>query len=240
MENIQSIMNSPALWIVSGGMVLVILIQAVWFFKAALKEAKRLEIPSTDIKNGMRSAMITAVGPSLALVIVLISIITIVGAPTTWMRLNDIGAGRTEISVITLACELIGVTPNSEGFGVDAFSISLWAMALNNFGWLLVTLLFTGKMSSMVVKLNSKYDPKWVKTLMNGTTFGIFGYLFINSIWKKTINPYFIVAAAISAVSMVLINKFFAKNKRMQELSIGLALLIGMFATTGIQYLIGQ
>ena len=78
MENIQSIMNSPALWIVSGAMVLVILIQAAWFFKAALKEAKRLEIPSTDIKNGMRSAMITAVGPSLALVIVLISIITIV------------------------------------------------------------------------------------------------------------------------------------------------------------------
>ena len=95
-------------------------------------------------------------------------------------------------------------------------------------------------MSSVVVKLNSKYDSKWVKALMNGTTFGIFGYLFINSIWKKTINPYFIVAAAISAVSMVLINKFFAKNKRMQELSIGLALLIGMFATTGIQYLIGQ
>lgn len=239
MENLQSIMNSPALWIVSSFMVIVILVQAAWYLKAALTEAKRLEIPKTDIKNGMSSAMVTAIGPSLALVIVLISIITIVGAPTTWMRLNDIGAGRTEISVITIACELLGVTPGGEGFGIKAFALALWAMALNNFGWLLPTLLLTGRMNSVVVKLNSRYSPKWTKALMGGTTFGIFGYLFINSIWKKTIDPYFILAAALAAVSIVLINKFFGKNKRLQELSIGLAMLIGMFGTTAIKGLIG-
>lgn len=236
--DIKEIMNSPGLWITSSLMIIVILVQSICYLRLARKEAKKLMISQEDMKNGVTSAAITAIGPSLALVIVLISIITIVGTPTTWMRLNDIGAGRTEISVITIACNLLGVTPGGKDFGVEAFSLSLWAMALNNFGWLLATLLFTGKMSKIVVTLNEKYDTKWIKALTSGTTFGVFGYLFINSMWKKTTDIYPILAAVLSAGSILLINRCFKKS-RMQELSLGIAMLVGMFGANAVRYFIG-
>lgn len=236
--NIKEIMNSPALWVASSLMILVIMFQSIWYFRLAKKEAVRLQIPNENIKRGLNAAMITAIGPSLALIVVLISVITIVGTPTTWMRLNDIGAGRSEISAITLACNLIGVTPGGEGFGIDAFALALWSMALNNFGWLFVTLIFTSRMNKIVVKMNEKYEPKWTKSLMNGTTLGIFGYLFINCMWGKVTNIYPLLAAVLSVVSILLINRFF-KNPRMQELSLGIAMLIGMFGSTAVQYVIG-
>ena len=225
------------LWAVSSLMVIVIVIQAVWYLKAALAEAKNLGIPTEDVKNGMRSAMITAIGPSLALVIVLIALINLLGAPTTWMRLNDIGSGRTEVTVTAIASNILGVTAGSKDFGLPHFAFALWSMALNNFGWLIVSLICTGSMAGTVEKMNAKFNPNWTKMIMAGTTLGIFAYLWINSIWKKTINNYSVAAAVFSAVAILLIEKLFGNNKRMQELSLGIAMLIGMFGANALKHL---
>lgn len=239
MASLKDVINSPMLWAVSSLMVIVIVIQAAWYLKAALDEAKRLEMPMEDVKNGVRSAMITAIGPSLALVIVLISLITLLGAPTTWMRLNDIGSGRTEVSVTAIAANILGVTAGGEGFGLKGFAFALWAMALNNFGWLFVALVCTGSMAGIVDKMNEKYNPNWTKLIMAGTTFGIFAYLWINSIWKKVISPYAVASAILSAITILFIEKVFGDNKRMQELSIGIAMLVGMFGTQAMKQIFG-
>ncbi|MDO4179553.1 MAG: DUF5058 family protein [Phascolarctobacterium sp.] len=239
MATLEQVINSPMLWAVSSLMVIVILGQAIWYLSAALKEAKNLGIPMEDVRNGMRSAMITAVGPSLGLVIVLLSLVALLGAPTTWMRLNDIGSGRTEVTVTALACNILGVNLGSGGLNLQGFALALWAMALNNFGWLIVALLCTGSMASIVEKMNAKYDPLWTKLIMNGTTFGIFAYLWINSIWKKKINNYSVAAVVIAAITILLIDKFFGKNQRMQELSIGIAMVVGMFGANALKHICG-
>ena len=48
------------------------------------------------------------------------------------MRLNDIGAARTELSMIALASGILGVSPSSSAFGVQAFTYSIWGMALKS------------------------------------------------------------------------------------------------------------
>ena len=64
--------------------------------------AEKLEMPRERCVAGMRSAMITAIGPAFAPVIVLLALIAVLGAPTAWMRLNDVGAARTELAMVTL------------------------------------------------------------------------------------------------------------------------------------------
>lgn len=233
---LSEIINSPGLWIASSIMVIAVIVQAVVFFISGHREANRLEIPKDVQIKSMRSAMITSIGPSIAMVVVLISLITVLGAPTTWMRLNDIGAARTELSVTTLSSGLLGVTPGTDEFGVEAFTFSLWGMALNNFGWLFVTFALTGSMSKGVAKLNQRFNPKMVKLIMSGTMFGIFGYLFINSFWGKATFSYSIVAAAVSSLMILAMNKVFRKLPRLQELSLGIAMLVGMFAAVAVQY----
>ncbi len=225
----QEMINSPGLWIVSSFLVIISVVQAIVFMKAALKEASTLGIEKKGIKAAIRSASITAIGPSLSPVITLLSLVAVIGAPTTWMRLCDVGAARTELGVISLTSNLSGVEVGSAAFGAEAFSYALWGMALNNLGWLLVVFILGHRMRGIVEKMNMKYNPTWVKKLLAGATVGLFAYLLSNQI--KTFEIPKLTPAIISAIVMLVLTTLFKKNQRLQELSLGIAMLIGMFGT---------
>ena len=99
----QAMINSPGLWIASSVMVIATMVQALVFFRTSLKEAHEIGIERQRYRAGIRSAIITSIGPSFSPVIVLLSMVAVIGAPTTWMRLCDVGAARTELAVISLA-----------------------------------------------------------------------------------------------------------------------------------------
>ncbi|WP_313382770.1 DUF5058 family protein, partial [Clostridioides difficile] len=217
------------LWIVSSFLVIISVVQAIVFMKSALKEASNLGIERKGIKAAIRSASVTAIGPSLSPVITLLSLVAVIGAPTTWMRLCDVGAARTELGVISLTSNLSGVEVGSAAFGAEAFSYALWGMALNNLGWLLVVFILGHRMRGIVEKMNVKYNPTWVKKLLAGATVGLFAYLLSNQI--KTFEIPKLTPAVISAIVMLVLTTLFKKNQRLQELSLGIAMLIGMFGT---------
>lgn len=229
---IKAFMNSPGMWLASSIMVLVVLGQSLIFLREAFKAAEKLNMPRENCIKGMRSAMITAIGPAFAPVIVLLALVAVLGAPTAWMRLNDIGAARTELAMVTLASKVIGVDPQSSAYNLQAYSYSLWGMALNNMGWMLVALIFTPKMSGMVTALNRKYDPKWMKYLMMGATLGLFGFLLSGQLATLKADNWY--AAGFSAAAMLIISKLFRKHQKLQELALGISMLVGMFLTTAI------
>ena len=231
-QTFMELINSPGLWITSGVMVVTSIVQALVFFTTSVKEAKAIGIEKKRYIAGIRSAVITSIGPSFSPVIVLMSMVAVLGGPTTWMRLCDVGAARTELSVVSLAVGLAGTEVGAASFGSTAFSYSLWAMALNNLGWLVVVLLLTHRMSGIVTKMNEKFDPKWVKLLMGGATLGLFAYLLTNQLVGKTSIKW--VAAIISGAIMLTLTTVFKKNQRIQELALGIAMLGGMFLTQAI------
>ena len=83
----------------------LIVILGIVYFKMGLKRAKELGIEKERYIPAIRSAAITSIGPSLSPVIVLLSMIAVVGAPTAWMRLNDVGAARTELSMVAISSD---------------------------------------------------------------------------------------------------------------------------------------
>lgn len=218
----STLMNSLGLWITGGLMVFVIVVQSVFYFSLGKKEAKKLGVPEKTVKASIRAASLTAIGPTLSSVIVLLSLVVTVGAPMAWMRLNDIGAARTELSVAALAQSLLPETASAE----TTFAFISWGMALNNVGWMVVALLVTKRMGWAVGKMNEKFNPKMVKAVMAGASVGLFAYLLSNSLVGNASPQY--VAAVTSGIAMILISKLFAKNQRLQELSLGLAMIIGM------------
>ncbi|KMO85534.1 membrane protein [Megasphaera cerevisiae DSM 20462] len=237
--DLQSVINSPGLWVASSIMVIIVLLQSIIYLKTAFTQAERLNMSRKQCYAGMRSAMITAIGPSLSPVIIALALIAVLGAPTAWMRMNDIGAARTELAMVTLATQVIGLTPQSPDFNLTGYAYALWGMALNNMGWMIVALVLTPGMTKYVAKLNTKYNPAWIKFLLSGATVGLFAFLLSNALVQVksgalSLNPGTWCAAAVSAVSMLVISRAFAKHQRMQEVALGLSMLIGMFVTTVI------
>lgn len=229
---LKEVINSPGLWIASSIMIIVILAQSVIYLVSAWREGERIGIPKEKRIAGMRSAMITAIGPSLSPVIILLALIAVTGAPTTWMRMNDIGAARTELAMIAQATSVIGVDPQSPAFDITGFSYALWGMALNDFGWMFFAFILTHKMSDYVAKLNAKYDPKWVKYLISGATIGLFAFLLSPRL--VTLQGSNWVAAGASALCMLVISKLLAGHKHLQELALGISMLVGMFAAAAV------
>ena len=225
--NLQTVMNSPGMWIASSAMVLVVLIQSMLFLREGFKAADKLGMSRDSCIKGMRAAMITAIGPSLAPVVILLALLAVLGGPTTWMRMNDIGAARTELAMSALATKVINVDMRSAAFDLKAFSYAIWGMALNNAGWMLVALIFVKRMNSAIGKMNQRYNPAWVKLIMTGAAIGLFASLWSPALIKGG-GQFF--AGIVSFVSMLLISKYAGNYPRLQEPALGIAMLIGMFA----------
>lgn len=229
--NLQSIINSPGMWLVSSVMVIAVVAQSLLYMREAFKAADEQNIPRSECIKGLRSAMITAIGPSLGPVVIMMALIAVLGAPTTWMRLNDIGASRTELAMATISAKVAGVGLRSADFDIRAFSYVVWGMALNNFGWMAVALVSINRMHKAIKVLNEKSNPQWVKLFMGGAVIGLFAYLLSAPLVQGGGN---IIAAAVSFISMFAISKFLGKYQRLQEPALGIAMLVGMFAAAAI------
>lgn len=232
---LQEMQNSPGMWIVSGLMLVVMLIQAVVFMCLGVKEAGKLGIKRTTIHEGIRSSAISCIGPTLAVVLILVSLISAMGTPTAWMRINDIGAGRTEIAVYELAGSILN--EGAADYDKWTFAYALWGMALNNFGWMAVAFVFTSRMDKINAVFSRKFSQATVALVTSGALIGMFSYFVANNTVGKT--SYHVVALLISAVAMAVFGKVFAKNKRIQELSLGLAMMCGMFGAQAFRALAG-
>jgi len=228
----KELINSPGLWIASSIMIIAILCQSALFLRMAWKEAKKIGIPRERAIAGARSAVITVIGPTMSPIIILLALIAVLGAPTAWMRMNDIGAARTELAMVSIATNVIGIDPQSAAMDIRGYSYALWGMALNDVGWMLVTLVFTHRMSGMVDWMKKKYDDLWVKLLISGATIGLFAFLLGNRLTDK--KPSTWTAAIVSGTCMLFISKVFAKNQHIQELALGISMLVGIFVTAAI------
>ena len=229
MIDFQNMINGADLWIASSLMVMMSLIQAGLFLRTSWKEAGILGFSNKQKTACLRSAARTAAGPSLSPIIIMISMIAIVGGPTTWMVLNNVGAARTELAVVTMAANYAGVEIGAADMGVRAFTYALWAIALNGFGWLFVVWLLNHRMSRIVARLNQTYDPKWISAMLAGANLGLFAYLLSGQLVGKAPPNY--LAAVIAGATMLILTKFLHKNHILQEISLGLSLLAGMFLT---------
>lgn len=227
--DISTIQNSAGLWICAAVMVILIVVQAIVYLVVSKKEATKLGISKEKQHQAMRSAAITCIGPSLALCIMLITLMASLGAPTAWMRLNDVGSGRSELAIAGMVEDLVTAEEGTYEWDIQNFSYAIWAQGIDVVGWLLggIITIIVGK--KLTDKMNEKMDTKWVKMLMGGCLISLFTYLLANQTYNKG-NAY-IASAVFGGLTMFVLNMVFKKNKRLQELSLGIAILVGATLT---------
>lgn len=231
--NIQSVINSPMLWLLSSLMVIASVSQAIVFLRNSMREANHLGIDRTRRMASVRSACISSLGPSLSPVISVLALVAVIGSPTTWMRLCDVGAARTELAVVSLMANITGAQVGGSSFDLTTFTHALWGMALNNFGWLIIVFVLIHRMGKVVTWMNNKYDSKWIKVLLGASTMALFAYLLDNQLvsfdWAGRWLP-----AVLGGGMMLVMTTFFKKHQRLQELALGISLLFGMVVTQAI------
>ena len=149
-------------------------------------------------------------------------------ATTAWMRMNDVGSGRTELAIASMVGDMVTAEAGTPEWELQNISYAVWAQGIDVAGWLIGAMIMIVAGSAVTKTLNEKFNPKWIKMLMGGCLVSLFSYLLINQVYGKT--PPVIIAAVGGGVSMLILNKLFGSNKRLQELSLGISIIVGAVA----------
>ncbi|MGB9868032.1 MAG: DUF5058 family protein [Bacillota bacterium] len=223
-EELKKLVNEPGLWVVAIAMVSIVFIQAILFARQAFIAAEKIGMDRRKCIEGLRAGMITAIGPSLAIVVVMIGMMAVVGAPITWMRLSIIGAAPTELTAATLGAKAIDVEFGSKAYDLRAFVHSNWGMALNDFGWLFLCALFTHRLETLRVKIGGG-DLKWLAVLTGSAAIGAFAYLMSGHLIAGGPRTMGVIAGGMCMWLLLLVARRF---KWLREYTLGIAMIAGM------------
>ena len=227
--------NAGMVWGIAIAIVAIVLVQALLYARLAFRTAETIGFPREKCVLGFRSGAISAVGPSIAIFIVMVGMMSVVGGPITWLRLSIIGAAPTELTAATVGAEALGVKFGSPQYDLTALASSWWTMAVNGTGWLLITALFTHKLEDLREKIGGG-DVKWLAILSSAAILGCFGFLNSRTIIAgvkalstgstQANGPFYATLGGL--FSMMILVKLGRKFPALREYNLGIAMLIGM------------
>ncbi len=223
---ILKIANEIGVWLAATPVVIVTAIQAMIYTRLARKTAKELNVSDEKCSKAFKTGLITAIGPVIAIFIVMVGMMSVIGGPISWLRLSIIGAAPTELTAAKTGADAIGVTFGGADYDLNALATSWWTMAINGAGWLVFAGLFTHKLEGLRTKIGGG-DIKWLAVLSSAAMLGVFGYLNSGDIKKGGGG---LVAVIVGGITMVIIVKLTEKLPQLKEYALGIAMLVGMFA----------
>ena len=228
MEQVMKMANSFPIWLIASLVIGIVIFQAIVFIRLASKTAPAVGLTNQEVKSVVRTGAISSLGPSFAIVIVAISLITFLGNPVTLMRIGIVGSAPIETVGASLGAQAAGSELGSSTFTEKAFTTAVWVMCLGGMGWLLVTALFTkslGKFQEKIAK-NGK-NVRMLSVVSTAAMIGAFGY-FGASQMVKGINEtvVFIIAFLVMPIIIWASNKY--KLSWLREWSLGLVIVVGI------------
>lgn len=236
MDDYLSVANSRALWIMALLLVAVVVVQALLYLRHALAFSNRFDLLSPEEKARVyKTATITSIGPAVAVFIVSVSLVALIGAPMTLMRIGVIGSAVFELYASAQGANALGVQLGKEGYDVQAFTNSVWAMTLGGAGWIVATLILTKRLGSAQAKMQAS-SPRTLLIMGMITPAVIFLVLSINAAFNIKglgniqIEADKLAAALGAALSMLAFRQIGKSQPWIREWSLGFGLLIGLAA----------
>lgn len=220
----MKVANSFGMWIACGIMMSVVAVQAVMFFSLANKEAKKINFDKKLVIKSFKSGMITALGPSVAQFVALVSFIAVIGSPMAWENLSIIGSASTDLTVANIAAESAGSVLGDANFGLKSLAIVAFCLAVNGAMWHVVVIATTKSMNSIRNKLGGG-DEKWIKLISMAASVGVFCDMAAGQAVKG--GP--ALVAVIAGIAFMLIAMQLAnKIKALREYKLAISIICGL------------
>ena len=153
--------NSSVMVVFCGLAILVVLVQAVVFFRVAWKRALELGLSGEDLMKVVKSSAVFSIVPSLPIIISYMILLPALGKFFPWLRLSVIGSATYETLAANMAVTSFGFDSlGGADFSPDIFGSLLWVVTLGVF------------LSSMSALLLRKFDSKMQSVTTNPNSFG--------------------------------------------------------------------
>ena len=202
------IANSPVMWAACTPAIVLGLVQAAMFTKKAMKDGKRMGITDEQFKTAISASFTASIGPSIVILIGMVSLLASVGGPLSWMRLAYIGSVTFELGAADKAATAAGAQLGTSSMTAEVFACCAWVMCICCLGWIIVSALFTDKMDVLRAKASGG-SPEKLAIISAGGTMGAFSYMTFDRAFPLNVQTY---AAVIGFVVMFVLISYGKKS----------------------------
>lgn len=242
---IQEKLNSPAMYLITGAIVLFVAGLCVVFMIRAWKAGQAIGMDKKQLKKTITASATFSVLPSTAILLGVIALSGTLGIPLPWLRLSVVGALHYEASVADLAARGAGMNGlNASELTLEAFTSIAFVMTVGII-WGMVLMLTLGKTyCNRITRSNKKakggrsFADVAMVAMFVGLISAYLGSYIAQMVQVKggtlvfTGNILPLVTAGFSALAMAGMNYLVVKKKQgwVENFSIAGSMLIGMTA----------
>lgn len=202
--------NHPIMWVVCLAGISVVLIQSILIIKKSMKAGIDMGMDSKRMKKGVKTSLISSIGPALGVVGSLLALLVTMGSPVSAFRLSVIGGSNFEAMAANFGAQALG-SELSTSMTPVVFTNALWTMALGSIGWLIFVFLFGHKMDK-VNNLLTSGRKALLPAVSMGAMLGSFAYFNVGNYMKFKTNPDVTVAAISGLIIMTICIKLGEKK----------------------------
>lgn len=242
---IQEKLNSPAMYLITGAIVLFVAGLCVIFMIRAYKAGQAIGMDKKQLKKTITASATFSVLPSTAILLGVIALSGTLGIPLPWLRLSVVGALHYEASVADIAArgaDMNGL--NASELTLEAFTSIAFVMTVGII-WGMVLMLTLGKTyCNRITRSNKKatggrsFADVAMVAMFVGLISAYLGSYIAQMVQVKggtlvfTGNVLPLVTAGFSALAMAGMNYLVVKKKQgwVENFSIAGSMLIGMTA----------
>ncbi|MCH4206747.1 MAG: DUF5058 family protein [Solobacterium sp.] len=208
MNDALQLANSPIMWFFALLIVGAAITEAVLIFNLARKYIHQTNLLTREeTMTCLKTGGVVSVGPALSIFVIALSMISMLGAPFTLMRIGMIGSASTELTAAGIGAEAAGVSLGMEPLTGTAFTAALWTCAFMSCGYLIFVPLVTrgiGKALNRVIVPAEGKKQSWLAWGLSALLpFLIFVALSYIQVSKSMIH---LISLLIAAVLMILLN----------------------------------
>ena len=139
MSEVMQVANGPVMWGIALLTIAVVVVQAGLIYRLARRRAEKQGIlTKEEVKTALKTGGVTAIGPAISVFVLALSMISLLGAPATLMRIGIIGSASTELTAANMGALLAGVTLGAEELTMAAFGTAMLACAFMSCGYLIL------------------------------------------------------------------------------------------------------
>lgn len=225
----KQIANEPWIWFCGFVTAAIGMYQAWYFYKRAIYfMEKHGGFHSSEIRSTIRASVITAIGPVLAEIFVMIALAVAISPGLCWQR-EGVGVGSvfTELVQASNAAIAAGEQFGSPKFTIVGFATAVFIMNVAGWGWS-VEAIFTRYIGRARDRLTGG-NPKLLAVIAACGMIAIFSYYSMSNAVK---GGGFLVAVLAGLVASMFLFKFadWIKRPHLKEWALGIAMFVGMFA----------
>lgn len=229
------IANSPAMLILASLVILIVVIQAIIFIRAAFKRGRELNMEN-DLKPVVTNSILLSIVPSLPVVVVMLALSVPFGRYFPWMRLSVVGGAAYEGIAANVGAQSVGLSDISDpNMTPDAFVVIMFVMTVGIIWGIVFNILFLKQLDKAAINARNRAktsDSAGFVSLLSGALLAGMLAVISGPYIFNTANLEGLIAFVSAGVTVLICDKL-AKiydKKLLSDFAFTIGLLVGMGA----------